>query len=305
MGCNEGDLSDIRKAAKAIIDKNVPGLTQYTSDGPPEMRKTFDRLTNGTPKTHPSRHDYLVDVWAKGSQETCCMDFVAWYGKQLAAALGVTMTENLGRFDLVEKGIAKPSAWIKTAPSPKPKYGDILLHTGIHIDVAIGFDGNHLCRVAAGQGVVKQRDIIKRVTGQFDYNYQKLKGWVDIDVYFGGAAAPTPGPTPTSTIMPPPWLYGWWKVTWRGEAFLYYFYRDGSVAWTQNMKQSTSQAPAAVQGRGRFVVDHSTNIIVNWDSGSLETFKSTSNTQLTGTWKSKDGSQAPISAAKVQSGGWV
>jgi hypothetical protein len=299
---DEGVLTNIRKAAKTIIDKNVPVGARYTSDGGTEG--TFTRLTGGPPAGYSSRHAKLVDVWAKGSQETCCMDFVGWYAGQLAAALSFKMTENLGRFT-IDQGIAKPAAWIKTTPEPKPRYGDILLHTGIHIDVAIGFEGDRLWRVAAGQGIVKQRDIIMRVKGGAAYNYQKLKGWVDIDVYFGGAAAPTPGPTPTNTIMPPSWLYGWWKVMWRGEAFLYYFYRDSTVGWTQNMRQSTSQPPATVQGRGRFSVDHTVTIIINWDSGSIETFRSKSNTELTGTWKSKDGSQAPLSATKVQPGGWV
>jgi hypothetical protein len=298
---DEGTLTDIRKAAKAIIDANVPVGARYTSDGGTEG--TFTRLTGGKPKDYASRHAKLVAVWKDGSQETCCMDFVGWYAAQLAAKLGFSLKgENLGRFD-INKVISNKSAWISSTGA-KPKYGDVLLHTGIHIDVAIGFEGDRLWRVAAGQGIVGQRDVITRVKGQAAYNYAKLQGWVDIDVYFGGAAAP--GPTPTSIVAPPPWLFGWWKVTWRGQAFGYYFYRDGTVKWTRNLKQSTSKPPLATEGTGKFGVDEKGSIIIQWGSGSVETFnKGRTMSEMGGTWKGKDGSQAPLGASKLEGNRWV
>jgi hypothetical protein len=291
---DEGTLTDIRKAAKKIIDTNVPVGTRYTSDGP--TKDTFTRLTGGKPADYPSRHDKLVAVWAKGSKETCCMDFVGWYSGQLAAALGKTMTENLGRFT-INKGVAVAAAWIPTTAAAKPKYGDILLHTGIHIDVAIGFDGPKLCRVAAGQGIVGQRDVLTRVTGGSAYNYQKLQGWVDIDIYFGGAAAP--GPTPTSTMPPPPWIYGWWQVAWQGQQFGYYFYRDGTVKWTRNLGQPLAYPPGGTEGTGRFGRDATGAIVIYWESGSVETFPRGGPSGLQGTWRGADGNQSPLSGVKL------
>jgi hypothetical protein len=37
-----------------------------------------------------------------------------------------------------------------TAKAPPPKYGDILKHAILHVDVAVGFDAGHILRVAAG-----------------------------------------------------------------------------------------------------------------------------------------------------------
>ena len=45
---DEGELTDIRKTAKTIVDKNVPVGARYTSDGP--TQDTFTRLTGGAPK---------------------------------------------------------------------------------------------------------------------------------------------------------------------------------------------------------------------------------------------------------------
>jgi len=41
--------------------------------------------------------------------------------------------------------------------------------------------------------------------------------------------------------------WGWWTVTRRGRAFTYHFYRDGSVLWTQSMKQPASSKHQSLQ----------------------------------------------------------
>ena len=296
----EGTLTDIRTKARAIIDKNVPPKARYTSDG---AKDEFTRLTGGRGSDWKPewkwRHDKLMAVWAAGSQETCCMDFVGWYARQLAAALSFDLKgENLGRFD-INTVIKNKSAWINTNGVSKPKYGDVLLHAGIHIDVAIGFEDGHLWRVAAGQGTVGTRDIITRVKGDGRYNYQRLKGWVDIDVYFGGSVAPCP--IPTRMVTPPDWVFGWWRVNWRGDEYRYFFYRDGTVEWTEHLQQSTSRPPLLTDGTGTFVFDALGKIIIQWESGSVETFsKAGSTREMRGTWTGRDGSQAQLTASKLE-----
>jgi hypothetical protein len=57
--------------------------------------------------------------------------------------------------------------------------------------------------------------------------------------------------------------------------------------------------PASAGGMGKFSVDYSGKIVVQWESGSVETFaKGASTREMRGTWIGKDGSQAPITAKK-------
>jgi hypothetical protein len=83
---------------------------------------------------------------------------------------------NMGRLD----------AWVSSAPDNRPKYGDILEHRGLHLDVALDFDDEILWRAAAGQGgKTAGHDIIKRVRDKSDYDPKKLLGWIDIAIYVG------------------------------------------------------------------------------------------------------------------------
>jgi hypothetical protein len=51
--------------------------------------------------------------------------------------------------------------------------------------VCAGYDGDKLVRAAGGQiGKGAVHDIIKRVHGLAAYDYTKLAGWIDIDLYF-------------------------------------------------------------------------------------------------------------------------
>lgn len=78
----------------------------------------------------------------------------------------------------------KPDAWIVSTKDKRPQYGDILRHTIFHVDVAIGFDGDILLRAAGGQGGPPVHDIVNRVRGLGPYDWTKLKGWIDIDIFF-------------------------------------------------------------------------------------------------------------------------
>ena len=143
---------------------------------------------------------------------------------------------------------------MKSKEGVQPECGDILRHTAFHMDVAYGFDGDVLIRVAAGQGGPKWKkendkeildeaascDILTRVRGASSYDPKKLQGWINIDVYYS---------TTPQTAPVPAWLVGWWKVTWAQRVF-YYFFDDThrTVTWAEGDKSHP------VQDTGKFAV---------------------------------------------------
>jgi hypothetical protein len=282
-------MSAKREEAEKILNEIPKTPEGIRSDTRPEL---FQRWTG-------YKHTDLMEHWrkykhlAKGPLLTACGGFASAFGGRMG------ITDINSYFDL-EKSLTeagKPHAWVPASSGAKPQLGDILRHTVFHADVAAGWDGGKLKRVAAGQSshprpresVEDEFDALKWVTGSATYNPINLQGWLDLDKYFGPAT-----PVPAKTIITPEWLFGWWTVTWRGQTFTYHFYRDGSVIWTQNIKQ-----PASSGGMGKFSVDYSGKIVVQWESGSVETFtKGASTREIRGTWIGKDGSQAPITAKK-------
>lgn len=190
---------------------------------------------------------------------TGCNAFVGWYAAQLRSEY------YLGRFDLVTylPTIGKGHAWVKSVSGRQPQYGDILLHTGLHVDVALDFDGNILNRMAAGQGGRGVGcDILCRVRGKGPFNFANLQGWIDLDLYFG--------PTPT-TVPIPSWLPGWWKVTWRGQTYYYYFDRNYQVKWTQSPPSNTSQPLLLARDTGDFTIEGVAAVTIRWGAtGSVE-----------------------------------
>jgi hypothetical protein len=192
---------DIRtKAMKVIDDAGIPALGgQINSNGATEAK--FTELTGGAPitcpgedhKVFPSRQKFMEHSWVDHkSQMTACNEFVGWYRGKLG------IKENLGRFDIESylKTINKDYAWVKSTTNVRPKPGDILRHTAYHMDVCLYFKDDVLYRVGAGQGTVGSFDILKRIQGSGPYDYTKLQGWVDIDLYVNGPPSPPPPPPP-------------------------------------------------------------------------------------------------------------
>jgi hypothetical protein len=163
---------------------------------------------------------------------------------------------------------------VPASSGAEPQVGDILRHTAFHVDVAAGWDGRKLKRVAAGQSshprpttnVENEFDALKWVTGTGPYNSTKLQGWLDLDKYFG--AAPSAGPTLG-------WLNGWWKV-WDGNNYYYYFGSAGNVVYIET-KPTTSAAPAFPKNRGTYFFDGAGQLVVRWNAipglgPAIETF---------------------------------
>lgn len=166
-------LSDIRQKARKILDDALPEGKVINSDGP--TAATFKDMT-GTSQADLERN------WAAGGHMTCCNGFTGWYGQKMGSAT------YLGGFDLkhLAAKAGKPDSWIVSTKDNAPKYGDILRHASFHVDVSLGLDDDDkLSRAAGGQGgPIAHHDTIKRVKGLTPYDWKKLVGWIDIDLYF-------------------------------------------------------------------------------------------------------------------------
>lgn len=247
-------MSAIRDKARRIIEA-IPHRDIRSNDGTGD----FAHYTGGvTQKT-------LDDAWKAGSNLTCCNAFAGWYGRELGSA------HYLGRFDLEKylPTIDKGSAWVKSCAERRPRYGDILIHAQLHEDVALDFDGDVLTRIAAGQGGKRAGcDILKRVRGTGPYDWHKLLGWLDIDIYFDESIAPAPVDLPV-----PPWLPGWWTVTWRGRAYYYHFNAKRQVRWTDFKPMNTALPPTIPKDSGAITMDIAAGVTVRWNAtGSVERF---------------------------------
>jgi len=180
----------IRDVAQRIIDQAVPeGRIIRSNENPPLFSNDFLKYTN-------SSHAVLLANWLGGGIMTACNGFVNWYAHQL----GITGISNWFELEKSLKKCNKAHAWVPAASGARPKYGDILRHTVFHVDVAIGFKGNVLSRVAAGQGdgskysthprprpqdqIMQEYDVLRRVSGSGPYNWQNLTGWLDIELFF-------------------------------------------------------------------------------------------------------------------------
>lgn len=257
-------MTAIRERAKGILNAIPDGIRSNDKSG------NYEKYTGGL------KHETLEANWKKGGIMTGCNAFAGWYAAQLGSQ------KYLGRFDLPTflPSIGKGHAWVKSAAGKRPAYGDILLHTGLHEDVALDFDGNILNRMAAGQGGKGMGcDILCRVRGKAAYNAANLQGWIDLDLYFGAAAATQPLPA---------WLPGWWKVIWRGQAYYYCFDRNNQVKWTQSPPSRTEQPPSVARDTGSVAVDGAASITIRWGAtGSVEKLAPLANVgalQMRGTW---------------------
>jgi hypothetical protein len=274
---SEENLSAIRQRAKKILDGAVPEGAEYHSKG--QGAAEFTRYTNYTQQT-------LQSNWDSGGIMTACNGFTGWYSLQLGSK------EQLNKFDVKKhlQALGRSEAWVASTKGRRPKYGDILLHATLHMDVAIGFDdAGHLRRVAAGQAGKKQGyDSLTRVTGTQPYDYTKLQGWVDIDVYFATATAGLE------------WLVGWWAVS-DGNSYYYYFSPAGTVQYTKTPPAVKTAPVMSMLNQGKYTYT-SPNLVVTWDpldgGSTIETFYD-ARPQAT-TMKARSNRYAPLTATRLR-----
>src|SRR5262249_12997487 len=162
---------------------------------------------------------------------TVCIDFVCWYAAQMGINILASIPKekrdnNVDGFFALGPTLAKGGrgdAYVaSTKDGPVPQFGDILRHgKAIHVAIALGFEGNFCLRAAGGQSshprpkedVSKEYDNVLRVRGSGPYDFTDLQGWLDLDLYFGGAPSFDPSLA---------WLSGWWEVS-DGNTYFYFF----------------------------------------------------------------------------------
>jgi hypothetical protein len=179
---------------------------------------------------------------------------------------------------------------VSAASDSRPKYGDIFRPKSFHMGISLDFDGDTWNTAESGQGGPKsKRDIIKRKQTTFDAS--KLQGWVDLELYFDYPAQA--GPVPD-------WLAGWWKVTWRGQDYYYYFDSNRQVKWTQILPQDTSQPLLIARDTGKFALQPPNSLTIRWGAtGSVEKFVrvpvTEENERMSGKWNDTE----PLTAVKM------
>ena len=233
-------MQRIRERAKDILKQVPEPPAQITTKSDAQL---FAKLTSG------GNQKALDDSWAKGGQLTYCNGFTGWYGTQLGPG------PYMGLFDLEKflKDQGKSHAWVKSTAVNRPKYGDVCRHTAFHVGVSLDFDGSHWHHVDAGQGGKSAGcDILKRTYSTTAYNHANLQGWVDIARYFGQDPLP-------------PWLGGWWKVSWRDQQLYYFFAEDWTVQWTDMAPPSTEMSPLVTIGKGSVEPDGPAGIAIEWE----------------------------------------
>jgi hypothetical protein len=233
-------MTPIRERAAGILNA-IPVPIRSTDPG-----GNYAKYTGGL------THQTMADNWKKGGIMTGCNAFAGWYAQQLGSSV------YLGRFDLVTQlpKIGKGHAWVKSVAGKRPQFGDILIHAGLHEDVALAFDGDILNRMAAGQGGKGVGcDILCKVRGKGPFSAANLQGWVDIDLYFGA----TPAAAPPAT-----WLLGWWSV-WDGNQYYYYFDAAAGVQYTKTKPSSRAAPPPHPLSRGGYQFLQPGVLVIEWN----------------------------------------
>lgn len=247
-------MTPIREHAASIL-KQIP-VPVRSNDGTDNYLK-YTGLT----------HQQLLADWEKRplGQDglTGCNSFVGWYASKLGLGGGLAALD----LQSAVRGLGKQHAWVASAAGKKPEFGDILHHSIPHTDVAMGFAGVHLKRMAAGQGGRKVGyDVLKLVTGDNEFSYTRLRGWIDIDKYL--LPAPVVVPTPT-------WLQGWWSVR-DGTQYYYFFGAGGCVQYIKTKPMGMAAPPPHPLNSGNFCIGPSGAVVIDWnpaDGGATrETF---------------------------------
>jgi hypothetical protein len=208
-------------------------------------------------------HSDMLASWRAHMNDHVLLTACAGFASVFAGRIGITGIASF--FDLQKSLIdaGKAYAWVPASSGADPQVGDILRHTAFHVDVAAGWEGRKLKRVAAGQSYHKRPttsvegefDSLKWVTGKNDYDRAALQGWLDLDKYFG--AAPVVDPTLG-------WLYGWWKV-WDGSTYYYFFGPGGGVEYTKTEPPKGSGAPKRANNLGRYTYTLPNQLKVTWN----------------------------------------
>lgn len=268
-------MADIRDIAREILSV-VPETGQITSNGSTAAK--FTSLTGTSQET-------MKKNWDAGGQLTACNGFVGWYARTLRGAIEGTKapTDYLGRFDLETylPSIGMAQSWVMSTADVRPKYGDICRHTAFHVGVSLDFDGDFWNHVDAGQGgPATGCDILKRTRSVVAYDFTKLVGWIDIEVYYGSSP---------QTSRTPDWLAGWWKIVEGGDTYFYHFDQNGGVVWVEK-KPFKGGAPISNignLGQSKLTGDDTLQITWNWVAGgqTIEDFTVTNvpRTHMNGT----------------------
>jgi hypothetical protein len=249
-------MADIRALAKSVLSV-VPERPGQITSLQPEYQK-YTGLSHATMKKN----------WDGGGIMTGCNAFTGWYARTLRGMVPDcnAPTAYLGRFDLATylPTIGMGHAWVKSSPTNWPYYGDICRHKSFHVGVSLDFIGEQWEHADAGQGGKGVGcDILKRTLSKTNYDWTKLEGWVDIEVYYG--TAPQLGAVPD-------WLQGWWNINWRGDNYYYFFNVDRRVKWTQQKPRDLISRPLSAEGTGNFTIDDKW-VAIYWESGTVEVFQ--------------------------------
>jgi hypothetical protein len=257
-------MSAKRKEAGEILAR-VPQGEGIRSDKEPDKFFTWTGY----------RHSEMMQSWRDNKNGPKLLTACGGFASKFAGLIGITGIDSF--FDLEKSLIdsGKPHAWVPASSGAKPQVGDILRHTVFHVDVAAGWNGAKLIRVAAGQSlhprptksVEGEFDCLKWVTGAGPYNRANLQGWLDLDLYFG--APPSVGPTLG-------WLNGWWKV-WDGNTYFYYFSPNGAVQYTKTQPANTNGPPKHPNNIGRYIYTPPNQLVVTWNqvAGAAECCRET------------------------------
>jgi hypothetical protein len=275
-------MADVRALAREVLAE-VPENGQITSNG--ATAATFTRLTG-------TSHETMKKNWDTGGIMTACNGFVGVYARTLRAKIPGTKAPDsyLGRFDLETylPTIGMGHAWVKSTRDARPGYGDICRHTKFHVGVSLDLDaGDYWNHADAGQGGKRMGcDVLKRSRSEQPYDYTKLQGWIDIEMYY--TTSPQKARIPT-------WLDGWWTVAWRGQTYYYFFNPNGKVKYTQAPPRDSLQIPIVQDDTGTFAIDGS-DVTIRWTTGTIERLSKSMMTddEMKGTWRGKE----PLSARR-------
>jgi hypothetical protein len=302
------EMSAIRTKAMGYLSRIPfgPGpkfpMTPAQYIGSKDHPQEFQRLTGVTQKM-------LQAQWDIGKNYTTCNAFTGVYGHHLGDTVGCFhalfpsdyLKGDSGTQPGHKKRKSMAHAWVKsTVDGPRPKYGDMyqiagehvkdnkgnVMYDTAHVGIVMEFndDGTwfHADSGQGGKGAGQDR-ILKQISPT-PFDYKKLRGWIDLDLYFGNI--------PDPTIPPPPWLGGWWVVKWRGTDYYYYFDGSNTVTWTQWKPDNLEISPIPFPiHTGNLLMTGADSFKITWnDSGSIENHSLAvgSKDEIVGLWNSKE-----------------
>jgi hypothetical protein len=292
------ESSAIRDHARAYLADIPLGPKNYI--GSNSHKRRFTELTGRT-------HEALKEAWANKSALTTCNAFTGVYGSKMGDKTGLlhslfpetflfskNQTQAVGFKSKHERGYA----WIKSAPDARPSFGDVyqitsqpvyhkvtkkFLYNSAHVGIVMDFDeADYWYHADSGQGGSEAtQDLIMKQRSLTPFDYTKVKGWVDIELFLANI--------PDQTRPTPKFLQGWWEVVWRGYTYYYYFFSTHDVVWSQFPPLNKNMAPMKTPVQmGRLVVLNELGFLIIWnDTGARETFyrpPGFEDTNIIGSW---------------------